>query len=148
MKLIHVSLALMMFAFMTSGCDCDGTTNPCDCEPVITFTQPGSTVLTEFHDTRPGEVGIQYPVSIRTTCVPENTTLTYENDAFDGEVVTMQVVIDDDDSQIGRIDFSDQSFAEGSNRICIRGGVTVDREAGGEIGSYLTARLDEANPSR
>ncbi len=127
-------------AVFFAGCDCGGTKPPCDCAPLAEISQPGSTVLTEFHDTNPGALGVQYPVAVQTVCVPADTSLILTNSLRPGESVSGKVVIDDQASQTGHIDFSEQTFVQGINRICVRGGIAVNRTADGS--TACTPKMD------
>jgi len=131
MKLLRLLLIALSAALLASACDCGGKKDPCDCVPSVEITQPGSTVLTEFHDTNAAEAGVQYPVSATTICIPESTVLTFSNDQRPGENVQGSVVMDDLESQTGHIEFSDQTFEDGSNRVCISGSVMVNRNTDG-----------------
>ena len=81
MKILRVVLVTLLTAGLIEACDCDGTKqDPCNCVPVVEIIRPGAAVLTEFHDSYPEEDGIQYPVAVRTVCVPDGTELTFTND--------------------------------------------------------------------
>ncbi|MBW1810778.1 MAG: hypothetical protein JRJ87_21480, partial [Deltaproteobacteria bacterium] len=133
MKIFRLFLCVLLAAFAVSACDCNGAKNECDCIPVIEITQPGSTVLTEFHDTDTIELGIQYPASIRTACIPAGSVLNFSNDRRPGETIQGSVVIDDEANQVGHIDFGDQTFEDGTNQVCARGGVSVVNDADGSM---------------
>jgi VCBS repeat protein/FG-GAP repeat protein len=133
MKIFRLFLGVLLAAFAVSACDCNGAKNECDCVPVIEITQPGSTVLTEFHDTDMVDLGIQYPASIRTACIPEGTVLNFSNDRRPGETIQGNVVIDDVANQAGHIDFGNQTFEDGTNQVCARGGVSVINDSDGSM---------------
>jgi len=133
MKLFRLSLAACLALIVTSACDCGSKKDPCDCVPSVEITQPGATVLTEFHDTQPAELGVQYPAAARTTCVPAGTILTFVNDRRPGETVHGTVALDDVESQTGHVEFADQTFEDGANHICVRGATTIDRMSDGTL---------------
>jgi hypothetical protein len=123
-------LAWLAAAFV-GACDCDGKKDKCDLKPTIQITRPGSTELTEFHDTNTVEQGIQYPVTVRTIGVPGDTELSYTNDRRAGETVVGKVVMEDEETLTGHVEFGDQTFETGSNHICVRGEVHVNRMVDG-----------------
>ena len=138
MRHIRLFMLILLTAAVASACDCGGDKEKCDLVPSINITRPGSTELTEFHDTNAVELGIQYPVTIRTIGVPAGTMLSHTNDRRVGETVDGEVVLDDEETQTGYIEFGDQTFEEGSNHICVRGTAHVNRMADGSAGCSLT----------
>ncbi|MBW2700711.1 MAG: hypothetical protein JRF33_07800, partial [Deltaproteobacteria bacterium] len=137
-------LALLLLAILaSSACDCDdGVSDRCDCEPSITFLSPTGGALSEFNDTNAAELGIQYPVRVQTRCIPEGTQLAFNNDKSPEEMVLNQVVIDDVATGMGHIEFDDQTFIEGINRICVRGGAEIVMNEDGSQDCTTRAVLD------
>ncbi len=130
-KHVHAILLAGLAAALVSACDCGDEKDKCDFEPSVQITQPGSTQLTEFHDTSAVEEGIQYPVTVRTIGVPEDTELTYDNDKRPGEEVRGSVVLEDPETLSGYVEFGNQTFEPDSNHICVKGGVYVNQMADG-----------------
>lgn len=127
-------IAIASLALAAAACDCGGTSKPCDCTPEASFTSPSGTApLTEFHDTKPAVEGIQYPVTLNTRCLPAGTKLTLVN-SLQPTPVEGTVVIDDAASQVGHVDFSDQTFLPGINHLCVSGTPAVDRNQDGSGG--------------
>ena len=136
MKKIAIFLGLSA-AFVAAGCDCDGGTTPqqcCpDCSPTVEFQRPTGNSLSEFDDANDDSSdGIQYSVSVRTIGVPEGTTLTIN----DGQSLSVQadVVMDDESSQTGHVDFGEVDFQVGTVDLCVSGNVLIDTDADGSTG--------------
>ncbi|NMB76858.1 MAG: hypothetical protein GYA21_17205 [Myxococcales bacterium] len=127
-------IAIASLALAAAACDCGGTSKPCDCTPEASFTSPSGTApLTEFHDTKPAVEGIQYPVTLTTRCLPAGTKVTLVN-SLQPTPVEGTVVIDDAVSQVGHVDFSDQTFLPGINHLCASATPAVDRNQDGSGG--------------
>ncbi len=119
--ILAVGLSVLLFA-----AGCGGGGNACDCQPTINFTSPtGSSALTEFDDLDPNTAGIQYKVSVVTTCIKNGQKLVLANDKNSGGNVEGTVVIDDQATGTGHIDFGNQTFLEGTDHICVTGTVQV-----------------------
>ncbi len=133
---ITIFLALSA-ALVAAGCDCDGgtTVQQCcpDCSPTIEFQRPTGNSLSEFDDANDDSSdGIQYAVRVQTIGVPEGTTLTLN----DGNGLSRQadVVMDDESSQTGHVDFGEVDFQVGTVELCVVGNVLLDANADGTTG--------------
>ncbi|RME19109.1 MAG: hypothetical protein D6806_18880, partial [Deltaproteobacteria bacterium] len=123
-------LGIVGIAAIFTGCG--GSSQPCDCQPSIQIVQPSASQLTEFHDTDPSLPGVQYPVRAITRCVPEGTSIRLSNDKFPSEDISAKVVIDDEQTGEGHVDFGDQNFAEGANHVCVSSAFVVNMTEEGD----------------
>jgi hypothetical protein len=111
---------------------CDGGKATCDCQPTITVTSPtGGSPLTQLEDKDTATNGIQYQVTVQTTCIQQDQTLTLNNDAYPGTTTSGNVAIDDNSIGTGHIDFGLQTFKDGTDKLCVSGSVQVNRNSDG-----------------
>jgi hypothetical protein len=122
---IAVGLGIVFFV---GGC---GEGNSCDCQPTITFSSPsGSNALTEFNDQDLTTIGLQYGVVVQTTCIAVGQKLILTNDKNPGGDVEGTVATDDSVGGTGyKIDFGNQTFQNGINKLCITGDALVDHKS-------------------